>query len=119
MSSEKVKTISCPVCGDKKAEIRRVFIGNYYITDIISCRKCSLRRPLNGSYSQDTSGEKGVGMHVTEEELQKHINKIGYRGCENCKHQISPLRSCEWREQGGDGHIHFICPKWSRAKRKE
>ncbi len=48
--------------------------------------------------------------------LQKLIDSINYNGCRNCKNQISPLRMCEWAEQGGDGQIHFICPKWNKAK---
>ena len=55
-----------------------------------------------------------MGMHVTDKELQKLIKSIGYKGCKNCKHQISPLRMCRWAEQGGDGRIHLICPKWDK-----
>lgn len=60
-----------------------------------------------------------MSMHVTDKELQKLINKIGYKGCKNCKYQISPLRSCEWSEQGGDGRIHFICPKWDKVESED
>jgi len=35
-----------------------------------------------------------------------------YNGCKNCKHQIEPLRMCEWAETGGDGRMHLVCPKW-------
>ena len=21
---------------------------------------------------------------------------------------------CKWAEEGGDGQIHFICPKWNK-----
>lgn len=35
-----------------------------------------------------------------------------YNGCKNCTHQIEPLRMCEWAENGGDGRVHLICPKW-------
>lgn len=35
-----------------------------------------------------------------------------YNGCKNCSHQIEPLRMCEWAENGGDGRIHLVCPKW-------
>lgn len=51
------------------------------------------------------------------QELQKLIDKIGYNGCNNCKHQISPLRTCKWAEQGGDGSIHLICPMWDKIER--
>lgn len=60
-----------------------------------------------------------MSMHVTDKELQKLIEKIGYRGCKNCRHQISPLRSCEWLEQGGDVQLHFICPKWDKVGGEE
>ena len=58
-----------------------------------------------------------MSMQVTDKELQKHIDRIEYKGCKNCKHQISPLRSCKWSEQGGDGQIHFICPMWDKKER--
>ena len=59
-----------------------------------------------------------MSLHITDKELQKLIKQTGYEGCQNCQHQIEPLRSCEWMEQGGDGHIHIICPKWDRRVRK-
>ena len=57
-----------------------------------------------------------MSMYVTDNELQKLIDKIGYEGCKNCKYQISPLRSCKWLEQGGDGQMHFICSKWDKKE---
>lgn len=60
-----------------------------------------------------------MSMHVTDKELQKLIDRIGYKGCKNCKHQILPLRSCKWSEQGGDGQIHLICPKWDKKEGSE
>lgn len=60
-----------------------------------------------------------MSMHVMDKELQKLIENIGYKGCKNCKNQISPLRACTWLEQGGDGQIHFICPKWDKAESEE
>lgn len=60
-----------------------------------------------------------MGMHVTDKELQKHIKSIGYKGCKNCKHQISPLRSCKWSERGGDGRVHFVCPMWDKAESED
>ena len=32
----------------------------------------------------------------------------------NCVNQIEPMRMCEWAERGGDGCLHWICPKWER-----
>lgn len=46
------------------------------------------------------------------------IKEIGYEGCRNCDHQISPLRMCEWAEKGGDGKIHIICPHWKKCSEK-
>ena len=60
-----------------------------------------------------------MSMQVTDKELQKLIDRIGYKGCKNYKHQISPLRSCKWSEQGGDGQIHFIYPKWDKKEGSE
>ena len=57
-------------------------------------------------------------MHVTGKEVQKRIKKLDYKGCKNCANQIDPLRMCEWAERGGDGQIHFICPRWKKAVRK-
>ena len=57
-----------------------------------------------------------MGMHITDKELQNLIKSIGYKGCKNCQHQIAPLRMCKWAEQGGDGHIHIVCPKWDKAE---
>ena len=51
-----------------------------------------------------------------DKEVKKRITQLGYDGCKNCQHQIEPLRACEWAERGGDGHLHFICPKWDRRK---
>lgn len=55
-----------------------------------------------------------MSLHITDKESQKLFNKLGYKGCKNCQHQIAPLRMCYWAEQGGDGIIHLICPKWDK-----
>ena len=52
-----------------------------------------------------------MSLHITDKEVQK----TGYKGCKNCQHQIAPLRMCKWGEQGGDGHIHWICPRWNKG----
>lgn len=46
---------------------------------------------------------------MTIEEMAKEAD---YNGCRNCKHQIEPMRMCEWAESGGDGKIHLVCPYW-------
>lgn len=51
-----------------------------------------------------------------DKELKRLKKKLGYKGCRNCQHQIEPLRTCEWSERGGDGRLHFICPKWDKRK---
>ena len=53
-------------------------------------------------------------LHITDKEVEKRIKALGYKGCKNCIHQIATLRMYEWAEQGGDGHLHFICPKWEK-----
>jgi hypothetical protein len=60
-----------------------------------------------------------MSLHITDKEVQKRIKQLGYKGCENCQHQISPLRMCKWAEQGGDGQIHFICPKWDKVESED
>lgn len=60
-----------------------------------------------------------MSLHITEKELKRHIKNIGYNGCKNCKHQISPLRSCKWSERGGDGILHLVCPMWDKKEREE
>ena len=57
-----------------------------------------------------------MAMRITNKEVQKLIKQLGYKGCKNCKHQIASLRRCEWAEQGGDGHLHFICPRWDKVE---
>lgn len=47
-----------------------------------------------------------------------HKEELGYKGCRNCKYQIEPLRGCEWLENGGDGRVHLICPKWEKREAK-
>lgn len=47
---------------------------------------------------------------------EKRMKELGYKGCRNCKYQIEPLRTCEWLERGGDGHLHLICPKYEKRK---
>ena len=48
------------------------------------------------------------------DQLKRLEKEMGYKGCKNCQHQIEPLRMCKWAEQGGDGRIHLICPKWDK-----
>lgn len=55
-----------------------------------------------------------MSLHITDKEAQKLFNKLEYKGCKNCQHQIAPLRSCYWAEKGGDGILHLICPKWDK-----
>lgn len=47
-----------------------------------------------------------------KKDVEKLIKDLNYHGCKNCKNQIETLRSCEWAESGGDGHLHFMCPMW-------
>lgn len=53
-------------------------------------------------------------MKSFAQQLKQLEKEIGYKGCRNCKNQIEPLRSCEWDEEGGDGHIHLLCPRWEK-----
>ena len=55
--------------------------------------------------------QKGEQMDKAIEALKL---QIGYKGCWNCVNQIEPMRMCEWAERGGDGCVHWICPKWER-----
>ena len=55
-----------------------------------------------------------VSTSNDEKWLKKLKKDIGYKGCKNCKFQIEPLRTCKWMENGGDGVLHLICPKWER-----
>ena len=49
-----------------------------------------------------------------EPRMIKLVGIMRYKGCRNCIHQIEPLRTCEWMEQGGDGKLHLICPRWEK-----
>ena len=53
------------------------------------------------------------------DEVKKQIKLLGYRGCKNCKHQISPLRMCEWGEHGNYERINLICPKWAKVESED
>lgn len=53
------------------------------------------------------------------DQLKRLEKELGYKGCKNCQHQIEPLRMCEWAEQGGDGRIHLLCPRWDKRKDTE
>lgn len=57
-----------------------------------------------------------MSFHITNKEFENCKKQLGYEGCKNCQHQIEPLRMCEWAENGGDGHLHLICPKWDKKK---
>ena len=50
------------------------------------------------------------------DEVKKQIRQLGYKGCKNCQHQISPLRMCECGEHGNYERINLICPKWAKVK---
>ena len=52
-------------------------------------------------------------------QVKKVEKELGYKGCRNCRHQINPLRRCEWAEHGGDGRIHLICPMWDKEAENE
>ena len=58
-------------------------------------------------------------LHTTDKKVQKQAKQLGYKGCKNCQHQIEPLRMCRWAEQGGDGLIHLICPKWDKVESED
>lgn len=49
-------------------------------------------------------------------QVKKLEKELGYKGCRNCRHQIEPLRMCEWAEHGGDGRIHLLCPMWDKKE---
>lgn len=51
---------------------------------------------------------------LSSKEVKDLRKRLGYKGCRNCSHQIEPLRTCQWLENGGDGNVHFICPRWER-----
>jgi len=59
-------------------------------------------------------------LKISKKDLAKLAEKAGfedYKGCRNCANQIEPYRMCEWAEKGGDGHVHFICPRWEKRER--
>ena len=58
-------------------------------------------------------------MSKVSDWYEKLMKDMGYNGCRNCKHQIEPLRTCEWMERGGDRGLHLICPRWERRDEDE
>ncbi len=96
---------------------------NTYKTEVVMTKEIFQECYKRWIESQDSQGywypiwnKWGMSMHFIDKDLQKLIDKIGYKGCKNCRHQISPLKPCKWLEQGGDGQIHFICPKWDKEE---
>ena len=57
-------------------------------------------------------------MHVTSNDIDKLKQKLGYKGCRNCKYQIEPMRMCEWAERKEDTSLHFICPRWEKREKR-
>ena len=55
-------------------------------------------------------------MKKMDKTIERIKKEIGYNGCQNCKYQIDYLRTCEWLEHGGDGALHFICPRWEKKE---
>lgn len=55
---------------------------------------------------------KKENLSITSNELKKIKRKKDYKGCKNCMYQIASLRTCKWAENGGDGKLHLICPRW-------
>ena len=53
-------------------------------------------------------------MNTFSEQIKRTEKELDYQGCRNCRNQIEPLRSCKWAENGGDGHLHLLCPMWER-----
>ena len=52
---------------------------------------------------------------IAKEKLNRE-RQYEYNGCRNCENQIEPLRSCEWMENGGNGTVNIICPRWKRRE---
>ena len=46
--------------------------------------------------------------------FEKFEKETGYNGCRNCKHQIEPLRTCEWNENTVHKTLHLVCPRWEK-----
>jgi hypothetical protein len=59
-----------------------------------------------------------MSLHLTDREMQSFIKQLGYKGCRNCQNQLEPLRMCKWAEDGGDGQIHLLCPKWNKKNKR-
>lgn len=74
---------------------------------------CGTKKGLTYSRTAFATMLKGEPM---DKVVKKMIKDNDYKGCQNCVNQIVPLRMCEWGERGGDGKLHFMCPKWERRK---
>lgn len=57
-----------------------------------------------------TSPEFGAWLYRRD----KIKKELGYKGCRNCENQIQTFRTCAWLENGGDGVLHLICPRWKK-----
>ena len=47
--------------------------------------------------------------------MKEFKERLDYKGCLNCKHQIEPLRMCVWAETNPQQIlIMYICPNWEK-----
>ena len=57
-------------------------------------------------------------MSITKD-LNQRLKQLDYKGCYNCKYATKSKQMCDWGVNGGDGHLHFICPEWEKKENKE
>ena len=94
-----------------------VDIPEKYIEDCNGHLDCIISI-VNGDVEDVYSDELGLTYFehkIISNYHERVINHpVDYKGCKNCVNQIEPLRMCKWAEQGGDGCLHLICPRWER-----
>lgn len=57
--------------------------------------------------------------HTISALFKKAEKEMGYKECRNCKHQIEPLRMCEWAEKKTETNVYIICPRWEKREERE
>lgn len=110
----------CMLKGDKFQIFHKYvdqLIGRPVLTHEIGILQDTIKERSKADFIALCEDDTDERIVIRKEEFRRDMIKtLQYNGCKNCQHQIAPLRSCKWAEQGGDGRIHYICPKWDKKE---
>lgn len=110
----------CMLKGDKFQIFHKYvdkLMGRPVLTHEIGILQDTIKERSKADFIALCEDETDERIVVRKEEFRRDMIKtLQYNGCKNCQHQIAPLRSCKWAEQGGDGRVHYMCPKWDKKE---